>query len=546
MKKIIDYLKKNHLSAYFISPHFDDAIFSAGATICELVNSGISVTIVNIFTKANGPSTLSGLAFLKKCNYNSPEELYKDRENEDMNVVSMVSKNKVINLGFEDALWRKSEKRGLIPEFNHVYPTFRLHIAKGIISPVDSRLIEDITNRLETIIPKNSVVFGPLGVGKHVDHVIVNKVLTSLRFKKIFWLDFPYSQYSESTNVGLPYFSFLKNKIRKKELVLGYKSQVKAIFGKNIQLADEKFYSAIPEINHSVSVCIPAHNEEESIGQLLDSISDQMEQYYKIVEIVIYCDGCTDKTLDIVKSKAKTNKKIKIINSHKRTGLSVGQNTLLHKSLGDIVVLLNSDIKITDNLFVEKMAKRIVSGSHLVSVKLTPLSPKSFFEKVLHKGTIFKEKVFEEYNEGKNLYTCHGPARAFSRKLANKIAFKFDTGEDAYSYLYALKNNFSYSFAPEAEVFYRLPNTYTDYLNQTKRFSKSSLLNTKEFGDKFFRDNSKIGFCNFIKTAISHPFLTIENFIYLALYSTFLFFTKISMHHTPENKWKPAISTKKL
>ena len=528
MKNLTNYIVSAKKKVYFVSPHFDDAIYSAGALMVELSKQGVPITVINVFSKAKSPSTLSGQAFLKKCGYQSPESLFKDRIKEDNEVIKSLKGASVINLGYEDALWRKNNKKSLIPEISHVYPTFKLHIASGKISIYDKKLISNLKQNLERIIPKNAIVFGPLGVGKHVDHVIVNKVIDELKRDKVFWVDFPYSQRFKDLGDNIKNFVFKRNKKEKEALVRGYKSQFKAIFGKKLKLDDEFYSFAIKDIKNRVSVCIPAHNEESSIGQLIDSIFTQAGNQTLVDEVLVYCDGCTDKTVDIVSKKQIKEKRIKIIVSKKRSGLSAGQNTLLSKAKNGIIVLINSDIKITDSLFIEKISLPIISGVDLVSVRLSPLPPKSFFEKILYKGTLYKETIFEEHKKGSNVFSCHGPARSFSKKLAKNIKFKYDTGEDAYSYFYAIKNGFKYQFTQNTEVFYRLPNNFRDYLNQSKRFVKSSQLNSSTFGEEFVNKESKIGAKIFVKTVLRHPFLTLENTAYLVMYCLLLLITKVN------------------
>ena len=45
----------------------------------------------------------------------------------------------------------------------------------------------------------------------------------------------------------------------------------------------------------AISIVIPAHNEEAVIGRLLRSLSDRKEND----EIIVVCDGCSDRTAEI-------------------------------------------------------------------------------------------------------------------------------------------------------------------------------------------------------------------------------------------------------
>ncbi|MDP2638331.1 MAG: glycosyltransferase [Candidatus Levybacteria bacterium] len=63
----------------------------------------------------------------------------------------------------------------------------------------------------------------------------------------------------------------------------------------------------------SLSVVIPAYNEEESIGYVLTDTLRDLPKTVGSYEIIVVDDGSTDKTLQIIKSFAKKNKNIRVI-----------------------------------------------------------------------------------------------------------------------------------------------------------------------------------------------------------------------------------------
>jgi LmbE family N-acetylglucosaminyl deacetylase len=223
---------------FFVSPHLDDAVFSAGGLLMDLENKS-DVTVVNVFTKADTqPYTLSAKRYLFYCGAKDAVTLFEKRKKEDAQVLS--GQVKVINLDFVDAQWRKRKTniflKGLatfIPELVHTYPIYRLNIISGKVSEHDTSLITSLSDKLEQLIPKSSVVFCPVGFGNHVDHILVRDVCAKL-FKHIYyWSDFPYDLKSQkSTFITSKLFKRVTNKVataQKYTLMRRYKSQLQEV-----------------------------------------------------------------------------------------------------------------------------------------------------------------------------------------------------------------------------------------------------------------------------------------------------------------------------
>lgn len=235
---------------YFISPHLDDAVFSAGQLL-SLLQLQKSAKVINVFTRAgDSPYTLSSKRFLKLCGYADAESLYKERIKEDKQVFRKLGISS-INLGYSEALFRKKKKSNnyfsaFIPEIRSIYPTYYSHVVGGRVSKFDANLEEKIAARLKNVITKPKVIlFCPLGVGRHVDHIIVRRACEKLDQKIIYWWDFPYSVPQNITDLsrGMQSCTLAGNVQSKEKLMRMYKSQVKAIFGKrSIIIPQEKYF----------------------------------------------------------------------------------------------------------------------------------------------------------------------------------------------------------------------------------------------------------------------------------------------------------------
>lgn len=235
---------------FFISPHLDDAIFSAGDLLATLSKSSHPVSVVNVFT-APPPAalTLSAKAFLRQCQAESGASLQAKRVTEDSLVLSRLGIVPT-NLNLPEALWREKNHAlyNIFPELGAVYPTYRWHISKGSVSPSDAPFLKALSKKLAAIVPKNAYVLAPLGIGNHVDHIVVRDACRAVFGKVGYWADFPYHLQSPlpetfvSQNKLQPY-AYVAKKARKLSLMKGYSTQFPAVFPAGISiLPEETFY----------------------------------------------------------------------------------------------------------------------------------------------------------------------------------------------------------------------------------------------------------------------------------------------------------------
>ncbi len=88
-----------------------------------------------------------------------------------------------------------------------------------------------------------------------------------------------------------------------------------------------------------VSIIIPIYNSEKYIEKCLNSI---IKQTLKDIEIILVNDGSTDKSLSILKSYAKKDKRIKLIDKE-NGGLASARNAGINASCGKYIYFIDSD-----------------------------------------------------------------------------------------------------------------------------------------------------------------------------------------------------------
>lgn len=229
-----------------VSPHHDDAVLSCGELLAQLKGK-TAVTVINVFTSAHGkPYTLSEKQFLKASGSSDALALYEERENEDKKILSQLGVS-IINLGFEDALFRRKIRRTflgrLLSEFDHVYPTYRWHLLKGLSRNDISA--KELKKKLLPYKNKKTLVFAPYAIGDHVDHLIVRNVCEELFDNLILYSDFPYNVRLNSDGKvldGGKIYTLKPDYVKKSGLIKGYKTQFNGLFSNGIIPKHDEFY----------------------------------------------------------------------------------------------------------------------------------------------------------------------------------------------------------------------------------------------------------------------------------------------------------------
>src|SRR4029077_13544805 len=91
----------------------------------------------------------------------------------------------------------------------------------------------------------------------------------------------------------------------------------------------------------TVSVLMPAFNAAAYLPARLDSLVDQ-DYPPALIEILIYCDGCTDETERVARAYANSppaGGRVRIIADPLQRGKPTGLNTLAAAATGDLLLL---------------------------------------------------------------------------------------------------------------------------------------------------------------------------------------------------------------
>ena len=188
----------------YLSPHLDDAALSAGGLIYEQTQAGIPVEIWTFMCGDPHLGEYSPFAQLlhAQWGFTDAEETVYKRRIEDTNAANILGA-KVLHFDFLDCIYRRDAQGDwLYPEgvFGSIRPEdadLPAQIASAIaarLQPTDPARFNSPFQRSE----RDDVLVCQLGVGSHVDHVLVRQAAELLGRPLIYDIDMPYFLYKSN------------------------------------------------------------------------------------------------------------------------------------------------------------------------------------------------------------------------------------------------------------------------------------------------------------------------------------------------------------
>lgn len=247
----IEQIDRHHRQIY-LSPHFDDAVFSCGGSLGLQRMAGHQALVVTIFGGAgNAPLTPYAAQTHRELGFgNTAEEAVARRREEDAAACTHLGAD-TLWLDFPDALYRGYGSREAL---------------FGTVDRTDVALegqIAEVLLRIHKQAPL-AVIYAPLGIGHHVDHQLVCSAADRLTQQHVnikFYEDFPYvtaqgALADRQRELGLkmePEMNEVGAHIPAKvEAIAMYRSQVPQLFG-----SEEKMRQAVESYSGSLRTFYP-------------------------------------------------------------------------------------------------------------------------------------------------------------------------------------------------------------------------------------------------------------------------------------------------
>ncbi|MES2437290.1 MAG: glycosyltransferase family A protein [Patescibacteria group bacterium] len=264
------------------------------------------------------------------------------------------------------------------------------------------------------------------------------------------------------------------------------------------------------DIKPRISVVIPIYNEESSIQSILRSILQQNTSDFILHEILVLSDGSTDSSVSEVR-KVKDSR-ITLYDYTDQQGQNARLNFAYSKCSGTIIITLDGDIEISDrNLFQHLVTAHSVHKADIVCGNPVPLAPRNFIEKVAFFGADVDQSVKAKLEDKAMRYRLIGRIFSCTKESLNGLVIPLDVSNDVYIYYYSKLKNRIITFEPKAAVYFRLPSTLHDIVQQYKRHLHTNhhIYFSKEVTQREDTRTLQHIYPIFFKKSLRHPFLSI-------------------------------------
>lgn len=115
-----------------------------------------------------------------------------------------------------------------------------------------------------------------------------------------------------------------------------------------------------------VSVIIPVFNEEENLNTTYSELRSALDKTKKSYEFIFVDDGSTDKSLEILKSLNKKDKRVRIVSFSRNFGQNAATSAGFELANGEVFITIDCDLQ-NDPEDIQKILEKFDQGYEVVS-----------------------------------------------------------------------------------------------------------------------------------------------------------------------------------
>jgi len=286
---------------------------------------------------------------------------------------------------------------------------------------------------------------------------------------------------------------------------------------------------------HSITVGIPAYNEEQNIFNLLQSLDGQ----HSLISEVIISDDSSDGTPGLVSDFARRSSlKIKLFHHDVRRGAAAAWNEIFQQATGDIIVLYDADT-IPHPSCTGQLAARISGNTALCASNSQPIQAAG----IGGRASVFISNWLRSVRlAGLSQYTVMGRGLAIDSTAAKKIQVPEMIAIDLYLHCMVLEMGLDVIYNDDAVVYFRPAGSMHDMASQVVRAVNGHNQIKGHMDSLRIRLPPHVGIAQALKNAVIDPLGAISTVIGYSLIPYY----RSRLANTDSAKWHTADSSKAI
>ena len=239
--------------------------------------------------------------------------------------------------------------------------------------------------------------------------------------------------------------------------------------------------------NYTLSVMVPAYNEEKTIKETIEHIFDT--NYEGLIEVVAVNDGSSDNTLGVLKSMiSKYKGRLKILNK-KNSGKADSLNKALKMVRGELVAVIDADSYPDKDAFGKLIGSFDDIKVGVATATCTPRNRNKFIEKmqvIEYKVIAFSRKLLEYID---SIYVAPGSLSIYRTKaLISSGGFDIkNITEDVEATWKLIYHGWNIRMSLNSRVTTNVPNRFKPWLKQRRRWALGGLQTLSKYKKCFLR-----------------------------------------------------------
>lgn len=239
---------------------------------------------------------------------------------------------------------------------------------------------------------------------------------------------------------------------------------------------------------HTVTIGIPAFNEEKNIAFTIQSVLKQRGDSFMVEKILVVSDGSNDSTDEIVKKMSETFPVVTLVADSERKGKITRLNQLCRMNQSDFMVFLDADTVFESGRDLEEAIRAFGDdGSvNVVAIHEIPVKGETLVERINNAGCLLWDETRLFVNGGNHIHNLRGSGSVVRKQFLKTLEFPVKLTTDAsFLYLKAIENNPNgFRYAYKAHILYHSPSNLLECrLQGTRAINRQKNHVSKYFGD---------------------------------------------------------------